>query len=250
MAELGKNGGERQPDCGRHLPEGRRVRADQIGGHGGRQHDERRFRGASHQYGGFQRNAASCSGEAQQQAGDGHLGQHHAGDREQQRVPLGEQRHRIDCHAHGDQEHAERQPLERFGHAFDLAVIVRLRDQQPRHERADNGREAGSGRDQARNHHHEQACSQKDFRPLRAGRLGKESREQEPAADKQRDHCGAAGQEYGCKVCPSLISHVGRHRAEREHDGDDRQVLEQQHAECGFPDCRMRPGNWHDERRR
>ena len=64
MADTGQNGRDGEANGRRHLPEGRRIPADEISCHGGAQHDQRGLRGAGHQHAGFQRDATPRTGDS------------------------------------------------------------------------------------------------------------------------------------------------------------------------------------------
>ena len=67
--------------------------------------------------------------------------------------PVGDDEAQVQAHSDRDQEHAEREPLERRGDDLDLGMILGFGDQQAGEQRADDWREAyGSRRDAGQDH--------------------------------------------------------------------------------------------------
>ena len=79
----------------------------------------------------------------QQRGGDQRLDQQHPGGGQQDRPEMADDHRQVDLHAHGNQEHPQRQALKRRGHALDFAVIFGFGDQQAGNQRADDRRQPG-----------------------------------------------------------------------------------------------------------
>ena len=134
------------------IKDGKDFRTDQpqknipftLKGCGG-EHDQRGLRGAGHQDAGFRRGRAARAHQAQQHAGDHGLQRQYADDRAGDGPDVLPDHGEIDAHAHGDQEHVQREALERFHDPFDLGVVLGLGDQQAGQQRANDGRQADHG---------------------------------------------------------------------------------------------------------
>ena len=125
--------------------------------------------------------------EPQQRRRDDRLGRDHAGHGGEQRLPVLRDHPQIEAHADGDEEHAEREALERRGDHLDLGMIVGLGDQQPGEQRADDRRQADGGGRDARQDHDEQAGGEEQLRALGARRLREQARQQQPAEHEHHD---------------------------------------------------------------
>ncbi len=219
-----------QPDRGDQLPEFGGIAADDLRLQRRRQHDQRRFGRACHQQADLGRGAAPCHPrKPQQRRGDDRLDRDDADDRDDQLRPLLGDRLEVEPHADADQEHPQRQAFEGRGDRLDLAMIFGFGDHQPGQQRADDRRQADCGGRHRGGDDDQQTGGQEQFGILGARRLGKDTRQQEPAGHRQhRDDHGALpqGREQHLGV---VRRRVGGQRAEDEDDRDDRQILEQQH---------------------
>src|SRR5690606_20545220 len=148
----------------------------------------------------------------------------------------------VDAHAYRDQEHAEREALERFHQAFDFGVVLGLGDQQPGDQRADDRRQADDRGGEARADHHQQAGGEEQLGALGPSGLGEQLRQQVPPADHHhRDNQRAHPQRVE-QALPALLLRIGGEGAEHEDDRHDRDVLEQQHRQGRASDGRLRAG--------
>ncbi len=139
MPDAREQGGDRQADCGDELPEFGRAAADQLRLQGGREHDQGRFGRAGHQEADFGGGPAPDKArKAEQGGGHDRLGQNDTDDRGDQLRPLGGDGFQVQPHADADEEHAERQSLERRGDRLDFLVILGFGDHQSREQRADD----------------------------------------------------------------------------------------------------------------
>ena len=130
---------DRQPDRGDELPEFGSAPADELRLQGGRQHDQGGFRRARHQQPDLgSRAAPRRARKAQKRGGDERFDKHDTDDRDGKRWPLFGDRLEVEPHADADQEHPEREPLERRGDRLDLVMIFGFGNHQPREQRPDD----------------------------------------------------------------------------------------------------------------
>ena len=243
-----QQGCDSQAQCGDDLPELRRIGPDQVHRNGAGQDDQGGFGRAGQENSGLGRRSRAIAVETQQQAGHQRLG---GQDQHGRQHDLAQPRHdqpQVQAHPHGQQEDPQGQPLERFDDRFDFGVIVRLGNQQARHQRADDGREANRAGRQGGNDHDEQAGGQEHFRTFGPCRLGKQPGQGKPANAEQRDdhqRAHAQGMQEIAQVGALLPP---AHGTKQEDDRHQRDILEQQGAQRRASDRRGRIGNAQDQR--
>ena len=120
-------------------------------------------------------------------------------------------------------------------------------DHDPGDERAEHGRKAHRRGDQAGDDHREKADREEQLGVLGPRRLREEGWKQEAAEEQQGDGGGAADRERGEQRDDALGARRRSHRAEGEDDRDQRQILEQQHAERGPANGRVRADQRNDD---
>ncbi len=142
----------------------------------------------------------------------------------------------VQRHAHRDQEDTEQQAFERLDQHFDLAAIFRLREQQPREQRAHRHGEPGGGGRGGGAEQHEQTRGHEKLGAVGA-RDGAEEWTQQQASRRDDHDDGERGlskrERERAQAFAFIRAAHDRNREQDRHDGD---VLKQQDRKAGAAD--------------
>ena len=138
--ESGEQRRDGHPDRGRRRPQRDRLAIENSRHPCRAKDDQRGFARAGHQQPGLGRDRHPRAGRAQQQPGHQRLDQQHRRQPAEQHRPLSEQRLHVDSHPDRDQEHAQREALERRDDDLDLLAVIGFGNDQPGDQCAEDRR--------------------------------------------------------------------------------------------------------------
>ena len=128
-----------------------------------------------------------------------------------------------------EQEDSERQARQRSSDRLNLGVIFSLGDENARNQRAKDRREPDRARRLAGKNDRQKADREEDLGILRSRSLRK-NRGQREAADNEHSADDRDPEKRRSEKAADFLVTCGE--LDPEEDGDQREVLEQQHSEC------------------
>ena len=228
-----QNRGDGQPQRGHDFPELPGRWGDQLARLRRAEHDQGRFGGAGKQDADLGRRPHPRPRQPQQGSGNQRLDpQHQRGGQQDFAEPRPDD-FKVEPHADGEQEHPQREPLERGDHVLDLAVVFGLGDQQPGDQRTNDWREPDrAGRERGEDYH-QQADRKEQLGAFGPRSLIEQPRQDEPPADQQAHYDNRAEPQRAQQRTDVAAIAIAAERAEQEDNRHQCHILEQQHGRRG-----------------
>ena len=195
------------------------------------QDDEAELTAGPEQQSGLQAGQPTQPERAREACDDGelHRDQHDTAQHDARRI--GGDAGQIEAHAHGDQEHAEQQPLERIDRHLDLAAEFGFSQQQTGDQRTEFHRHADLRGRQAGRQDHQQAGSDEQLRAARARDAAEQWAQHQASGHDQPEH-----DNHRLNDGPGERPATGADHADDEQHGHRGNILQQQHRQRGTAD--------------